>query len=355
MINISIRRHRRGWLYPAAAAILLVALGGCAGDSAAPRPLPDAAAPRANVAPTGKEAKELVGHLETVAIDSDDSLLDVAVRNRLGYLQVAAANPRVDPWLPQQGAQVLLPKASILPQGGRDGLVINLPERRLYYFRKRALVSAFPVGLGRDGLETPRGATRVVRKAKNPAWQPTALARRDDPDLPAYVPPGADNPLGTRAIYLGWPNYLIHGTNRVYAIGRRASRGCIRLYNSDVEALFDQVPVGTPVRVIDEPVKVGWYEGELFIEAHPSIRQGAQLETTGRIAPARNPDVRSLLRKKAGAHLAAIDWSAVEAALQERRGVPTQITRLTGMQPLTPRVTTSGAASMPVGDEKQPG
>jgi hypothetical protein len=110
MINISIRRHRRGWLYPAAAAILLVALGGCAGDSAAPRPLPDAAAPRANVAPTGKEAKELVGHLETVAIDSDDSLLDVAMRNRLGYLQVAAANPRVDPWLPQQGAQVLCRK-----------------------------------------------------------------------------------------------------------------------------------------------------------------------------------------------------------------------------------------------------
>ena len=280
---------------------------------------------------------EVVGEVRTHRIDGEDTLLDVAVDHGLGYLQIIAANPGVDPWLPGSGRDVVIPAARIIPQGRREGIVINLPERRLYAFEAGRLTGDFPVGIGRDGYETPRGTTRIVRRRVNPTWYPTPSARRDDPSLPAAVRPGPDNPLGTRALDLGWPRYLIHGTNKPFGIGRRASRGCIRMYDADIVKLFERVRVGTPVRIVDQPVKAGWRGGRLWLEAHPTVRQGAQLEEEGQLSRAPAVDARSLLRGKVGPiGDEAIDWLAVERILRERRGIAEPVSE--SVRPAAPPV-----------------
>jgi L,D-transpeptidase ErfK/SrfK len=272
---------------------------------------------------------DLVRTAETHIARREDTLLDLAVAHDLGYLEIVAANKGVDPWLPAPGTEVVLPKAKLLPAGPRDGIVINLPERRLYLFKRGFLVGDYPVGIGRDNLETPLGSTRVIEKRLAPVWRPTAEARREDPTLPAVVPPGPDNPLGTHALYLDWSNYLIHGTNRIYAIGRRASRGCIRLYPDDIAALYKEVPVGTKVIVTNQPLKLGWKDGILYLEAHPTLLQGRELEEKGRFREAADADARRLILAVAGTEADRVDWEAVGAALRERRGMPVPITRPT--------------------------
>lgn len=271
--------------------------------------------------------EDVVGAVEQQLTKKDDTLLDIAVDHDLGYLEIVAANPGIDPWVPSPGTEVILPKARVLPSVPRQGIVINMPERRLYYYERGYLVYDFPVGIGRDDLETPFGRTTVVRKKEAPDWRPTAQARRSDPTLPAVVPAGPDNPLGSHALYLGWANYLIHGTNRIYAIGRRASRGCIRLYPDDIAKLYATVPVGTPVAVINQPYKLGWQGGELFLEAHPTVQQGRAMEEKQTLKPSNVADVRPLVESRAGDATSRIDWAAVETAVREHRGVPVQITR----------------------------
>lgn len=302
-------------------------LAGCAGHTPPPA-VKVVGTQQAFVSPVPRPRQDdLIGTVETHTARKEDTLLDLAVDNDLGYLQIVAANKGVDPWLPAPGTEVVLPKARLLPAGPRDGIVINLPERRLYYFNRSFLVGDYPIGVGRDNLETPLGATRVVDKRLAPVWRPTAQARRDDPTLPAAVPAGPDNPLGTHALYLGWKHYLIHGTNRVYAIGRRATRGCIRLYPEDIAALYAEVPVGTKVTVVDQPLKVGWKDGTLFLEAHPSLTQGKELEENGRFRAAGDADAHALIVTAAGAEANRVDWKTVSTVLLERRGVPVPITR----------------------------
>jgi L,D-transpeptidase ErfK/SrfK len=266
--------------------------------------------------------------VETVIARHEDTLLDFAVGHDLGFIELAMANPGVDPWLPGEGTSVVLPKLHLPPDAPPRGIVLNLPEQRLYYYEGGRLLRSYPIGIGRDGHATPIGATTIVRKQENPTWYPTASARNDDPTLPAAVPPGPDNPLGDRAMYLGWRNYLIHGTNKEYGIGRRASRGCIRMYADDAEALYDGVAIGTLVTAVDQPIKVGWLDDELYIEASPTIAQVRQWEAKGKLAPARAGDIRRLVLNKAGAAADRIDWATVDRTVRERRGIPTRITRL---------------------------
>jgi L,D-transpeptidase ErfK/SrfK len=303
-------------------AILLFWLASCASvDNSTAIIAPPAPRPQVDPGPSG----DLIGRIETQTIRKEDTLVDIARDRGLGYVEVVAANPGVDPWIPPAGANIVLPDAHLLPSGPRQGIVINLADQRLYYFGNRKRPVSYPIGFGRDGFDTPTGTTRVVRKQKAPTWYPTDSARQDDPALPAAVPPGPDNPLGDYALYLDWPSYLIHGTNRPFAIGRRASRGCIRMYSNDIRRLFAAVPVGTPVRIIDQPVKVGWDQANLYLEAHPTLKQAAQIEDTGRFRPTDAPEAKTLIARVAGKTAHQVNWSAVEAALKERRGYPVQI------------------------------
>lgn len=283
------------------------------------------------------EAPGLLGAMARHTIEGDETLLDLTRRYGLGYVELVAANPGVDPWLPGEGVEVVLPTAHLVPLDAEgvvaEGLLINLAEQRLYRFPdaldgENARIESFPIGVSRDGWRTPLGRTHVARKQEAPSWYPTASARREDPTLPSVVRAGPENPLGAFALYLGWPRYLIHGTNEPDGVGRRVSRGCIRLYPEDIERLFWTTPVGTPVRVIHEPVKLARVGEDVYLEVHPTLDEMATLEEQGALEPVRPEDLRPRIRAFAGEALAdRIDWSIAYQTAAERRGLPVRITR----------------------------
>ena len=272
---------------------------------------------------------DVVGRMGTYLTQYEDNLLDVARAHDLGFVEVRAANPGVDPWLPGADARIVLPTAHLLPEAPREGIVINLPEMRLYFFAEPDQPpETYPIGIGREGWTTPTGTSRIVRKTEAPSWYPPDSIRAERPELPAVVEPGEDNPLGSHALYLDWPAYLIHGTNRPWGIGRRISSGCIRMYPEDIVSLFERVPVNTPVTVVDQPVKLGWIGGDLYLEAHPTQSQSDGLEIDGEFeteVPSGILGQVQAFAQTTGGN--AIDWAAVLAAVKERRGYPVRVSR----------------------------
>lgn len=257
----------------------------------------------------------------------EDTLIHLARNNGLGFVELRAANPTLDPWIPGAGAQIILPKQHLLPEAPRKGIVINLSEMRVFYFKTPGEEPlTFPISIGREGLQTPVGKTTIVRKKVGPTWRPTPRMRKENPDLPASVPAGPENPLGTHAMYFGWPQYAMHGTNKPYGIGRRVSSGCIRMYPEHIKVLFPQVPVGTSVMVVDQPVKVGWIEGQLFIEVSPTQEQSMKIEEEGVLKSYEiTKEDMKRITKKAGAVADKINWEKVRKAVQEHRGYPVVI------------------------------
>jgi L,D-transpeptidase ErfK/SrfK len=259
---------------------------------------------------------DLVGELRVTLAREDETLLDIARRHDLGFNEIAAANPQVDPWLPGEGTRVILPSQFVLPAGSRSGIVINLAQMRLFYFPQDGSgVITHPLGVAAEFGATPLGLTSVVRKAVDPSWRPPASIRAAraalGETLPEVVPPGPDNPLGNRALYLGFAGYLIHGTNRPWGIGMRVSGGCIRLYPEDIESLYPQVPVGTPVRIVDEPFVVGRRDRMPYVQvfSQPDRDPGGRSYT---------PLVEALLR---AAPDAALDFDLVVRAAREQRAL----------------------------------
>jgi L,D-transpeptidase ErfK/SrfK len=294
------------------------------------RPLPALALALACFLPALAQAQmpprdDLAGKLRMTTLDNA-LVADVARQNDVSTLEVLAANFGLDRFHPVTQESVLLPTAHVLPEGPRAGILINLAEYRLYYFMEARLVLSAPIGIGQEGNETPLGQTTVLRKQKAPTWVPTPGTHADVPDLPPFIPPGPENPLGDYALYLGWPTYLIHGTNDPYGIGRRFSRGCIRLYPEDIETLFNMVPIGTQVTVVNEPVKLGWHEGELFLEAHPDFAQLEELRLKLSFTQRKAENLSSEIIAAAGERERDLDWVAVRSALERRSGVPVQIT-----------------------------
>ncbi|MEK8088244.1 L,D-transpeptidase family protein [Thermithiobacillus plumbiphilus] len=229
--------------------------------------------------------EDVVGKPQIIITREKDTLLDIARSYDLGYDEIVKANPGVDPWLPKPGTRILLPTQFILPEGKRQGIVLNIAEMRLYFFPKAKagqtpVVVTHPVGIGREGWSTPLGETKVASKRANPKWYvPQSIqkehAEKGDP-LPRVVPAGPDNPLGNYAMPLGIPGYLIHGTNKPFGIGRRISHGCIQLYPEDIEGLFKDIPVGTPVRIINHPYKAGWLGDKIYLETHQPLEEDAK-------------------------------------------------------------------------------
>jgi L,D-transpeptidase ErfK/SrfK len=274
------------------------------------------------------EGIDYVGEQDIHLTRYEDTLPELARRYDLGFAEIVAANPGIDPWMPGDGAVVTLPLRHLLPDAPRRGIVINLGEMRLYHYAEPdALPRTYPIGVGREGRATPLGQTTVVRKLANPTWTPTASVRAEFPDLPATVPPGPENPLGEYALYLGWPTYLIHGTNRPFGIGRRVTAGCIRLYPEDIETLFAAVEPGTPVTVVDQQVKVGWIDGELYVEVHPSMAQVGEIEATQTFTPELPEGIVGMVMAAAGAEDSRVDLALVMKAGLERRGYPMRVTR----------------------------
>ncbi|HSW63842.1 MAG TPA: L,D-transpeptidase family protein [Dissulfurispiraceae bacterium] len=255
----------------------------------------------------------------TYVAGKNDSLIELARQNHLGYNEITLANPALDPFVPGEGAAIRIPAAWVLPDSPYDGIVINLSEMRLYFFHPvkkvdQFKVSTFPIGIGDEGLDTPVGSFKIVERMANPAWYPPKSIREERPELPAVVPPGPDNPLGTHALRLSLRTYLLHGTNRPYAIGRRATHGCIRLYPEEVPKLYEMVPVGTKVTIVKQPIKVGVRNKRVFVEIHedPDVKISSYFEET------------TSLLKKMGL-MKNVSTEKLYKAVRKKDGMPTDI------------------------------
>ena len=267
----------------------------------------------------------LVGTIAVVKTRENDTLSDIARHFGLGYNDISKANPTIDPWTPAPGSRLVLPLQFMLPDAPHKGIILNLANMRLYYYPKKEpdKVFTYPVGIGRQGWNTPMGLTSIVAKKANPVWVVPASIHREHAQkgdsLPSVVPAGPNNPLGLFAMRLGFPRYLIHGTNKPYGIGMQISHGCIQLYPEDIEVLFKNASVGMPVRIIHQPYLTAWHEDMLYLEANEPLQKWAQDK------PRLKKQLLKQIRQDSAKHNVAIDWEKVERIIERADGIPTPI------------------------------
>ena len=273
------------------------------------------------------EGSDIIGRVQHIKTQESDTFVALARQYDVGYRELRLANPDVDPWLPGN-TDVIIPTAYVLPDAKREGIVINIPEMRLYYFPSKNSANAgkvftFPIGIGRQGWGTPLGETRISQRIPNPTWTPPASIKKEhaekgDP-LPDVVAAGPDNPLGQYALRLALPSYLIHGTNKPSGIGMKVSHGCIRLFPADIEKLFSMAEVGMPVNIVSQPYKIGWDEDHLVMEAHPPDADGD--------APVKSftPWVQELIGATEDRPNTPVDWNLAERVARQTDGMPESI------------------------------
>jgi L,D-transpeptidase ErfK/SrfK len=274
------------------------------------------------------DGEGVVGAIAVTSSEYEDTISDIAYVYDQGFNEMRLANPKVDSWLPGTDTEIIVPSQFVLPETPREGIVINVPEMRLYYYPKTSLgespvVVTHPLSVGRQDWRTPVGLTQIASKVKDPAWHPPETIQKEHAAegdiLPEVVPPGPDNPLGQFALRLGREGYLLHGTNKPYGIGMRVTHGCLRLYPKDIEKLFGMVAVGTPVRIVNQPFKLGWLGGVLYLEVHPYLDEDAAsvpdnfTELVGRI---------TTMAQAAGQ---TVDWDFLQKVISEKTGIPTAV------------------------------
>ena len=280
-------------------------------------------------------ATDIVGVVQKTRATKEDTLTDIARRFNLGYEEIVRANPGVDPWLPGESREIIIPSQFVLPNAPREGIVINAAAMRLFYYPKvkkgeQQYVHTYPIGIGKVGWKTPEGVTKLVRKQKDPTWRPTPsiikehLKERGE-KLDPVIGPGPDNPLGRHAFYLGWPTYMVHGTNKPAGVGLRSSHGCIRLYPEDIAVLFEIAPLGTPLRVVNQPFLFGWHDGALHIQAFDVLEDDPR-DWKKAQAKLLNKAMADNIKKELAARKEKIDWEAVAKLSQEPRGIPVSVT-----------------------------
>jgi L,D-transpeptidase ErfK/SrfK len=273
--------------------------------------------PAAEVCPYNGE-DEVIGSATTYTVKAKESLIEIARKADLGFNEIAAANPDLDPFVPGQGASVVIPTSWILPDvESRQGIIINLSELRLYFIytvAKARFVQTFPIGIGSEGNDTPTGQFRVIEKIVLPSWHVPESIKKEKPYLRDVVPPGPDNPLGSHAMRLSLPSILMHGTNKPWGVGRRVSHGCIRLYPEDIPMLFRSAPNGVSVTIVKQPVKVGLKGDRVYIEVHADDTK----------SDASYLDDAILLLAKKGV-LGRVNTEKLHYAIEEKKGMPVDV------------------------------
>ena len=267
-------------------------------------------------------ANDVIGELQQVTLGEKDTIPQVAKVFSIGLNEIEIANSHLQRWLPGSGAVLLLPTRYVLPDTKREGIVVNIPEMRIYYFRKGE-VHTWPVGVGREGWNIPYKSGTVIARHKDPAWYPPKSIREEhaaegDP-LPRVVPPGPDNPLGKFALRLSLPGYLIHGTNKEYGIGMRVSHGCIRMYPNDIAELYAMTPTGTPFHIINQPLKLGIQGQRIYLEVHPyMVEDQVPYEIMVQ-------QVQQRIYALTSGNYAGLDWNLINHSLRQPTGVPVAI------------------------------
>jgi L,D-transpeptidase ErfK/SrfK len=346
-----------------AVACLSLAAGACALLRPPPRPAPVAAQPVAPAEPplplpvqserfVLAPGQEVVGSLQVVKVQKDETLSDIGRRFNVGLGEMTRANPDVDPWIPKPGTTVVVPTQYVLPDAPHRGIVVNLAEMRLFYFPphkrgKPQVLITHPVGIGRQGWKTPQGVTHVLWHEKDPVWRvpPSIIAehRQEGDTLPKIMGPGPDNPLGDYALHLGWPGYLIHGTNKPVSVGLRVSHGCVHLFPEDIAQIFKMVPNGTEVRVVNQPYVFGWSDGRLYLQSagpleddkRPWKKQARRL-----LAVTLSREERRDLKHRHE----KIDWHRVAQLVDAPVGVPVPVSGLD--RGVDPRVDPAGSGDL---------
>lgn len=270
------------------------------------------------------EGNDVVGAVNRIHAVYEDTLAGIGEKKSLGYLELVHANPAIDPWLPGDGAPIILPSRYILPDGPREGIVINLAEYRLYYYQDNK-VSTYPVGIGKSSSPSPLARTEVTVRLESPTWYPPESVLQEyvaeGETLPRVIPPGPENPLGPYALQLAEDGYLIHGTNKRFGVGMQVSHGCFRMYNEDISELIWNVPIGTAVRVIDEPVKFGVEDDDLWVEVHRFDSESAS-NSEESLLQAAMEQLEVLKKQKPKIQL---NRQQLEQALAEANGIPQRV------------------------------
>jgi len=332
---------------------VLAALAGCSvfQPETAPPPPPEPPKPTAlpplatHEFPFDPKTTTVVGTLQITHSHHEDTLADIARRFNLGYDEVVRANPGVDPWLPGEGTRIVLPTQFVLPEAPAEGIVVNIAALRMFYFPKPKkdeprVVMTFPIGIGKVGWATPVGTTKIVSKREKPLWTPPPSVRKEheeagDP-LPAQVPAGPDNPLGLYAMNLGWPSYLIHGTNKPPGVGMRASHGCIRMYPEDIATVYPEIPVGMKVTVVNQPLLYRWQGDALYVQSYPlheDERDGAGKEKKPVVAadavkaPHYSDALGNQMWQRVKPHGAMLDVALAEQIVNSQQGIVVPVTR----------------------------
>src|SRR5580658_2447893 len=335
---MKVRRFRAAF-----AAVIVLGAAGCSlfglRHPAPPPPPPPPPAPPSLPMPVATERFELatgddmVGIVQVVTADKEDTLTDIARRFNVGYEEILRANPKVDPWLPGEGREIIIPSQFILPNAPRTGIVINIAAMRIFYFPplkkgERPVVFTHPIGIGKVGWRTPEGVTKIVRRQKDPIWTVPVSVRKEHhengEELDPVIGPGPDNPLGKYAFYLQWPSYLIHGTNKPAGVGLRSSHGCIRLFPEDIEQFYTMVPIGTQVRVVNQPFPFGWTDGELYLQPLDVLEDDSRNWSKGQ-RKVLDKSLSPALQQELKAHGQQIDWTLVAALTHSPRGLPVPV------------------------------
>src|SRR6202046_4264482 len=308
----------------------------------APPPVVQAPPPAAPQLPTPNathkfevdSGSDIVGYVQKTTVGKEDTMPAIARRFAVGYEEILTANPGVDPWLPGVGREVVVPTQFILPAAPHEGVVVNVAAMRIFYYppHKKGepqIVYTHPIGIGKVGWKTPESTTKISSRQKDPVWVVPKSVREehaeDGEKLPAQVPAGPDNPLGAFEFRLGWPSYLIHGTNKPYGVGMRSSHGCMRLYPEDIAVFFDLIPIGTKVTVVNQPYLFGWRDGTLYLQAYAVMEDDSRNWNKNRqalLTKLLNPK----LQKKIGDHDNEIDWQRIGDLAHTPRAVPVPVT-----------------------------
>ena len=268
--------------------------------------------------------ESLIGQMKTIISSNGDTVVSIAKQYDVGFNAMESANPYLE--MTRQfpvGLPLKIPTQHLLPNLPRQGIVVNLPEMRMYYYPKgTGQVFTYPIGIGKIGKTIPIKFTSIVRKAKNPIWVPTQNIREFNLQqgvvLPRIMPAGPDNPLGNYAIYTGIPTYLVHSTIFPESIGKRASFGCIRMYEPDIQDFFPSIKIGIPVAIVNSPVKVGWQNDYLYIEAHTPLQEHGDSDDS--VA-----SMVHLVSNAANGPSALIDWQLVAYLSENRDGIPHEV------------------------------
>ena len=265
---------------------------------------------------------DIVGNIKNYTIKKGQTLIDISRKHNLAFPEVMLRNPDIqDPWVLKEGKTIKLPARHILPNGIREGIIINKGDLRAYFFKDQNIFT-FPIGIGRANWDTPIGFARITGKKKDPYWTVPQSILEEEPNWPKVVKPGPDNPLGTRAIYFSMPGYLLHGTNKPWGVGMKVSHGCIRFFPEGIESLFDMIDKGDKVEIVDQKVKAGWQGGVLYLEVHTMHIYGLEEEEEKKPNIRLLPEAAKIIQVKAGIHIAKIDWKEVTEIVRRANGMP---------------------------------